>query len=147
MSPLLNYTTTVPVCRTVGAIHELLAKAGATQIMTTYGPGGRPTGVSFAIATSRGPRGFALPVRVEPVHAVMRRDRATPPRYKTPEQAERVAWRIAKDWLEAQLAIVATEMVSLEQVMLPYMHVDGRTLYELFVADELPTLGPGLAES
>jgi len=54
-------------------------------------------------------------------------------RYATPEHAERVAWRIVKDWLEAQLAIIRTEMATLDQVMLPYMRADdGRTVYELY---------------
>jgi hypothetical protein len=36
-----------------------------------------------------------------------------------------------KDWVEAQMAIVDTKMVQLEQVFLPYVITpDGRTLYE-----------------
>ena len=67
------------------------------------------------------------------------------PRFKTPEQAERVAWRILKDWLEAQLALVQTEMVSLDCVMLPYMQADdGRTVYELYVEKALPELTAGV---
>jgi hypothetical protein len=50
---------------------------------------------------------------------------------------ERVAWRIAKDWLEAQLAILQSEMVSIDQVMLPYLHVDGdKTLYQAYAERE-----------
>ena len=66
-----------------------------------------------------------------------------PPRYSTPEHAERVAWRIVKDWLEAQLAIIRTEMVTLDQVMLPYMVGDeGHTVYELY-RDRQLALGTG----
>jgi hypothetical protein len=46
MSPLLNYTTEVPVTRTVSAITEMLAKAGARHIASTYGPDGSPTGAA-----------------------------------------------------------------------------------------------------
>lgn len=137
--PILNYTTSVPAVRTISTIIELLANNGAEQIMTNY-LAGVPTGIAFTISG----RAFSLPVRVERVEAVLTRDRSIQPRFKTHEQAEKVAWRIAKDWLEAQLAIVATEMVTFEQVMLPYMHSrDGRTLYELFVADDLSALGTG----
>ena len=57
----------------------------------------------------------------------------------------RVAWRILKDWVAAQLAIVETEMVSLDEVMLPYLRSDdGRTLYELFTERQLAlTTGEG----
>ena len=49
----------------------------------------------------------------------------------TPEQALRVSWRILKDWVQAQMAIVDTKMVRLEQVLLPYAIMpDGRMLYE-----------------
>jgi hypothetical protein len=144
--PLLNYTTTVPVSRSIGQVHALLVEGGARQIMTAYDDVGTPTGVSFAIQVPGGTRGFKLPVQTDRVLAVLLRagrqgHGATP----NAEQAERVAWRIAKDWLEAQLAIVKTEMVTFEQVMLPYMQSeDGRTLYELYVEGEVgrPALMP-----
>ncbi len=54
---------------------------------------------------------------------------------KIGEQAGRVAWRIIKDWVDAQMAIVETEMVTIEQVFLPYMLMkdSGYTLYEAMV--------------
>jgi len=36
------------------------------------------------------------------------------------DQSRRVGWRIIRQWLEAQLAIVETQMVTIEQVFLPY---------------------------
>jgi hypothetical protein len=147
VSPLLNYTTSVSVARTIGQVHALLVEGGARQIMTTYDPVGTPKGVTFAIEVVGGSRGFKLPVQADRVLAVMKRDpKVRNTKYASPEQAERIAWRIAKDWLEAQLAIVRTEMVTFEQVMLPYMQaIDGRTMYELYVEDQmaLPALLPG----
>lgn len=53
--------------------------------------------------------------------------------WSTPEQAARVAWRIAKDWLEAQAALIDAEMALLDEVMLPYMLGDrGQTVYDIF---------------
>ena len=44
------------------------------------------------------------------------------PRAKcTREQAARVAWRIAEDWLKAQAALIDASLASLDEVMLPYM--------------------------
>lgn len=136
--PLLNYTTTVSVMRTIGEVQGLLVQAGARQIMAEYNPVGQPTAIAFLIHTIHGPRRFVLPVNSDHVASVLKRDRHVPPRFKTPQQAERVAWRIVKDWLEAQLAIIRTEMVTLDQVMLPYMTGDdGRTVYELYLDQQL----------
>lgn len=135
--PLLNYTTTVPVVRTIGQIQGLLVEAGARSILTNYDDVGRPTGVAFAVETLHGLRTFTLPVNAVRVEAVLKREKVER-RFATPEHAERVAWRIVKDWLEAQLAIIRTEMVTLDQVMLPYMHGgDGRTVYELYRDQQL----------
>lgn len=137
MSPLLNYTTTVPVSRTIGQVQGLLVEAGARSIMAHYDEVGRPTGMAFAVQTAYGMRTFTLPVNGHRVEAVLKREKV-PPRYLTPEHAERVAWRILKDWVEAQLAIIRTEMASLDQVMLPYMQGDnGMTVYELYRDQQL----------
>jgi hypothetical protein len=130
--PLLNYTTEVPVMRTAGQIQAALVQAGARRISTDYDAVGHPVGISFEVETGFGVRHFALPVDAPAVHTVLQRQKVEP-RYRTPEQAERVAWRITKDWVEAQLAIIQTNMVTLDQVMLPYMLNDaGRTVYELY---------------
>lgn len=45
-----------------------------------------------------------------------------------------MGWRIVKDWVSAQMAILETEMVRMEQVFLPYvMTQSGKTLYETMV--------------
>ena len=42
-------------------------------------------------------------------------------------------WRITKDWVEAQMAIVEVRMASLEQVFLPYIIAkQGQTVYEVW---------------
>lgn len=135
--PLLNYTTSVAASRSIGQVQQLLVKAGARAIMSEYGEDGTASGLSFAIDTPYGSRSFTLPVHVDKIEAVLRRQRVQP-RYSTTEHAERVAWRILKDWVEAQLAIIETEMVTIDQVMLPYMRVnDGQTMYELVISNQL----------
>lgn len=130
--PLLNYTTKVPVSRTIGNVQALLVEAGARSISTEYDDVGNPTGMAFVVETAYGVRRFLVPVNTDAVFAVLAREKIQP-QYKTPEHAERVGWRIVKDWLEAQLAIIRTEMVTLDQVMLPYMADEsGLTVYELY---------------
>lgn len=141
MSPLLNYTTQIAATKTAAEMQAALAKAGASHVSVEYG-NGHPIGLSFNIETPHGPRMFNLPVRPASVAKVLKNERV-PQKYWTPEQAERVAWRILKDWLLAQLAIVTTEMVSLDEVMLPYMtDAIGRTVYDLYASRQL-ALGTG----
>jgi len=133
--PLLNYTTTVPPSRTATQIMEILAKHGAQQILLDY-VDNRTVGLAFAINTDVGLMRYKLPVDTASVEKVLRKQRVER-RYQTPEHAERVAWRILKDWIEAQLALTATEMVTLDQVMLPYMLMGEGTVYELYRNQQL----------
>lgn len=130
--PILNYSTQVAVTKTVGEIQALLAKHGAKSILIDYDGQGQPVALAFLLATPHGERGFKLPARVEAVWQVLRGGTPyVPPRLRTREHAARVAWRVLKSWLEAQLALIQTEMVSVLEVLLPYMQVEGNvTVYE-----------------
>jgi len=130
--PILNFTTAVPVSRSVAEVTKLLVKGGATSIMSRYADDGAITGLSFTVATDLGPRAFQLPVNADSVTQALVRDPRVPRRSKTSAQGERVAWRILKDWIEAQLAIIEAGMVKLDEVMLPYMVDNGVTVYELY---------------
>lgn len=134
---VLNYTTKIAATKTVGEMQTALAQAGASRIAVDY-DGGSPSALSFLLVTPHGRRLFTLPVNIEAMHRLLiaedkaGRIRSGAKAERTSrEQAERVAWRVMKDWLLAQLALVATEMVGLDQVMLPYLQIDssGKTLY------------------
>lgn len=132
--PLLNYTTTCTVERTVAKIQHLLVKAGARGVAYTYDDDSLLIGMSFIARATYGDQGYSLPANVDRVRAVLLRQKV-PARYSTAEHAARVAWRILQDWMAAQLALIETETVGLDQVMLPYAHADaqGTTVYERFV--------------
>ena len=144
---LMNYTTTVPVSRTVNEMQDALGRAGAHRIMVEYADG-EPSALSFSLTTPHGERFYTLPCDRD---AVLRVLQDTDPRLMkaskvkaTPEQAARVSWRVLKDWLEAQLALTRTRMASLDQVMLPYLHVDGPvTLYQAWADNETRALTAG----
>lgn len=137
--PTLNYTTQVAAGKTIGEIQALLAKHGAAAVATRYDDG-RAVGVSFELVTPHGARHFTLPVDVPAMLRLLQRQRISP-RYRSPEHAERVAWRVVKDWLAAQLALVEASMATLDQVMLPYLHVDGdKTLYQAYADRERAAL-------
>ena len=137
--PLLNYTTKVDVYVTLGEIQGQLVKHGAKKIMQDYDNDGHITALAFMVDTPAGPRGIRLPANVDAVHAVLTRQKVKCDR----EQAERVAWRIVKDWVEAQMAILESEMVQMDEIFLPYMLSNsGQTVFEAYRNNQL-ALGGG----
>lgn len=132
--PLLNYTTKVNVYTTLGEIQAILVKHGAKKIMQDYNNDGHIVALTFGIETPAGLRGIRLPANVDAVHTVLAKQKIKCDR----EQAERVAWRIVKDWVEAQMAILESEMVQLDQIFLPYMVNDkGQTVFEVYRNNQL----------
>ena len=127
--PLLNYTTKIEAHKTAAEIQEILAKHGAKAILIEY-DNGQVSALSFQAATPHGDIGFRLPINAEATLRVLQKTNA-PPRFTTKEHAVRVSWRIVKDWVEAQMAILETRMVTLDQIFLPYMvFPEGDTLYQ-----------------
>lgn len=132
--PLLNYTTKVNVYTTLGEMQAVLVKHGAKKIMQDYDDDGRITALTFSIVTPAGVRGVRLPANVDAVHKVLIRQKVKCDR----EQAERVAWRIVKDWVEAQMAILESEMVQMDEIFLPYMvNNAGQTFFQAYQANQL----------
>lgn len=123
--PLKDYTTKIDAAKTAGEVQTILAKAGATGVAMQY-EDGEPVALAFTARTPFGMREFTVPADWQAVQRVLRRQKVAPA-LQTEEHARRVAWRITKDWVEAQLAIIQTEMVTIDQVMLPYMKTDHPT--------------------
>lgn len=142
---LLNYTTNVPAETSAMEIQKMLAKAGAKAIMQQYDDDGQIQAISFQLKVGDALAGFKLPTDWRPVLSVLLKNRgASHDRKPDQDKAVKVAWRITKDWVEAQLAIIETQMVKPEQVFLPYMMAPGgQTVYEAFKADPRFLLGGG----
>lgn len=130
---ILNYTTTVDAFKTVSEIEYILMKHKAKSIMKNC-EGESITGLSFLIDTGVQQIPVRLPVKVDECLTVLKREKRENPRKQikdTREQAERVAWRILKDWIEAQMALLDIEMVRFEEIFLPYIETNtGQTIYE-----------------
>jgi hypothetical protein len=86
---------------------------------------------------------FQLPANAEGVFKVMAKEKPYSYSYsrknKTDwerelhEQAERVSWRILKDWVEAQIALVESSQAEMAQVFMPYaVEASGQTMFQLF---------------
>jgi hypothetical protein len=133
--PILNYTTSIDPHKTVGEIQKLLASKGARGILLEYNEHGDPSVVAFQIEVRGQQLRYRLPCRAERVCDILGKQwRAgkVERRYTTMQHANRVAWRIIKDWIEAQLAIVEAGMVDMAEVFMPYqLMASGQTMYEV----------------
>ena len=124
---LKNYTTTISVTKTVMQIEELLAKFGASHIMKEFLEDGTITSLMFKVNENS----YNLPINSEGVYILLFKDkRGNMQQHK--EQSERIAWRVLKDWLHAQLSLIASGQAEPEQVLLPYMTDGNCTMYDRY---------------
>lgn len=140
--PILNYTTSITVEKTVGQIQGMLAEAGAAAIMIEYDTERILSSVSFRIDYNGALVSFRLPAQLDPVYVILQNDYKVPRKLKSREQAARVAWRIIKDWVEAQLAIVEAEQVEMVEVFLPFAQnpQTGETIFEQLAGNNFALL-------
>ena len=146
----LNYTTAVPVHQSAAECQSILAAAGAASVAVHF-EDGQPAGLSFTLKTPHGTRAFTLPVDLSGMQRVLAEEARNGLRIHTKgikvdsrEHAARVAWRVAKDWLEACLALVAARMATIDEVMLPYLMVDDeRTLWQAYREREQAAIEAG----
>lgn len=128
--PILNYTTKISSQKTISEISSILASHGARAISVDYDDSGQPMGLVFLIEASGVNLNFRLPSRHQGIYKLLCDDPKVPKRLKDEGQARRVAWRIVKDWVEAQVAIIDAGLAELPEVFLPYVVMrDGQTLY------------------
>lgn len=127
---ILNYTTKIDHWKTIGEIQQALAKRGAQKIIVDNF-NELPVGISFSILWHDKPICFAVPCNFKGVLRAMENSKRIAKSQCNEEQALRVGWRIVKDWIEAQLAIVEAEVATMAEVFLPYaVTKDGVTLYK-----------------
>lgn len=132
--PIKNYTTKIDIFTSLGEIQGALARAGATKIMIDY-DNGKPIAVTFALYRENlGLQGFTLPAAVDGTLRVFAKQKVKVDR----EQAERTAWRNVRDWILAQLALVESCDVPIDEIFLPYLtNNNGQTLYQIYSSGQL----------
>lgn len=127
--PISNYTTKITPDTTIGQISRMLSKFGATRIITDYHDG-EVASLQFMLELKGRALFYQLPANAEGVLKTLERDNVAK-QYRNIDHARGVAWRIIRDWIEAQLAIVDAGQAQLAEVFLPYaIAKDGRTLYQ-----------------
>ncbi len=144
---LKNYTSRVPANRSMAFIENKLVQSGARATLKTYDDDGRVVGMCFSLTVNGSEVRFKLPSRVANCEAVLRANlssRAQPETIKRiPAQAERTAWKILSDWVEAQMARIELAQIEVLEVFMPYIFDGTRTYYELLKEKGCNALLPG----
>ncbi len=132
---ILNYTTKVEAQVTISEIQTILISHGVRKISVDYDEIGHPMALTFSCPFKGENLFFMLPCKSEKVHKVLL-SQTNDKRYNSKEQSLRVAWRIIKTWVDAQMAFLETEMVDIAEIFLPYsITKSGSTLYEAIKQD------------
>ena len=116
---IANRTTTVSSEKSVAEIQAMLASIRACSLMIEY-TDGRPSSIAFQVNKNGQSISFRLPSNWEGMFAALKREKGIPKRLLTQEHAQRVAWRVIRDWLRAQLTLIEAGIATVEEVMLPW---------------------------
>lgn len=130
-----NYTTEIPIEKTIGEIQKLLSQNGATGVAFDYTGDGHLKAVYFKISVNNKELPFRLPAKPDRVYDVLFGKMVGQYNKKWREErmkkSEMIAWRICKLWLEAQITHINLEQAKIEEVFLPYLVIgNNKTLYE-----------------
>lgn len=132
---LKNYTSSVPAEHSIAFIEAKLVRHGATNIMKTYADK-KLTGIAFILPMKNGRNvPIRLPARVDRVEKILRADvrRPSASTYeRIAAQAQRTAWKILADWVDAQTAMISLEQVEPLEIFLAFVFdpAKERTLFE-----------------
>lgn len=127
-------TTMIDAAKTVSEIQATLGRYGASAILTEY-EDGDVSAVSFQVKVNGQSVPFRLPCRWQSIFKFLVGEEFHPVKHKdfikSIPQSKRVAWRQILRWVQAQLALTETDMVSIQEVFLPYLQTGvNQTLYQ-----------------
>ena len=117
--------------QSINEIQQMLIKAGARKLMMDYDDGGNPVNISFMLEVKGVPLPIRLPARLQKVGLIIY-DKAFNDLSPTQLlQVHTTGWANIRDWIEAQLALLQTEMVEIQEIFLPYIvQRGGKTVFE-----------------
>lgn len=129
-----NYTSSVPVIRSINHIEDKLIEIGATHIAKSY-KDGKPDGIIFQITQQEVPITFRLPAKIDLVkeHFIKRagKRRLTGGQIEQLKlQAERTAWKILSDLVDIRISYVQIESADFIEMFLPDAFDGRNTFYE-----------------
>lgn len=131
---LLNHTTKIDPSQSIGEIQKMLSKHGVSAMMTEY-EDNEISSVAFRMNVQGSQISYRLPCNWKAVREILLGPKHRP--YlkcrldDIDAQSQKLAWRVIKDWIESQLALVEINMVTIPQIFLPYTIMKGgKTLYD-----------------
>lgn len=125
---LISYTTNIKAEKSISEIEQLLAEFGANKIIKDYLSDGRVSGIAFQLNG----KGFKLPNNQEGVFNILFKNKSSRINgtKEREERAYRVSWRILREWIHAQLSLIASGQAEPEQALLPYMWNGKESFYD-----------------
>jgi len=126
MVNIRNYTSGVPVERSVSFIEKRLVETGASHIMKQYGPEGELSNIIFSLPGPRNnaPVPIKLPANIEKCHSLLAGQVKRPRKgtmAKIRSQAERTAWKLLADWVDVQISMIKLGQAEPLEIFLPYL--------------------------
>jgi hypothetical protein len=142
---LKNYTSSVPVDRSVSLIEHDLVRAGAIHISKTYDDKQNLEGITFQIIVNNLSLIFRLPAKWKQCYKVMMEEVRKPrpgTEERIKEQSQRTAWKILYDWVSIQVTMIKLEQADIVEVFLPYVYdmAKDQTLFEKLKASNFKML-------
>ena len=121
-----NYTSNSK--QTFDKIQKVLITHRAKGIFFEYEETGKIKSLAFTLDIGGKVIGFKLPSRVDMVKKLFDNEGY---RYDE-EQPYKTAWANIRDWLDAQMALIDTGQVKIEEVFLPYaVNREGKIYFEV----------------
>jgi hypothetical protein len=117
-----NYTSSVPVHQSISWIEQKLAAFGVTDVLKNYDAETKlPCALKFMLQINGQKIPIRLPAKTAECEMVLRQQIKRPrdgTLQRIHEQAARAAWKLAADWLDIQLSMVALKQKDVLEVFL-----------------------------
>lgn len=143
----INYTTNVPVEKTLPEIERILGRFGVSH-STREWKDGEVIGLVFALPVHNQEMFFRLPCNADKVYQILikqykRKRRDT--EKKVHEQSAKIAWRVLMDRLAAELSSIEFEQITPEQLFFGQIinPQTGQTFFEIVEEHGFKLLGAG----
>lgn len=134
-----NYSTQVPLDRTIAEIEHLLITHGATYVLKEYSDG-MITSINFIIQVEGQKMPVKLPLDMNALQTLLKEQKKEGQVKKLSHKElndinviRRIGWRFLKDWLQAQMDYADMNQRKLEQIFLAdiYDSRSGKTLFQV----------------
>lgn len=132
MKNIKNYTSIMPVERSIFLIEQELLSIGAVQFSKFY-KDGKIEGITFQLDRNDKSRlvPISLPSRVSEVFDFMSKELGINDR----SRAERTAWKSLLEWVQIHVSFIKIGRVDALEAFLPYVQVGQHTYYQCLKSD------------